>query len=82
VKTLPNAELVEVVLQDYGYIRGSSRNAIDFLVVKFVNFILPKKYYTLKPGILGMITRIDQTRRNAMAQIQCIVKKKDTIAIT
>lgn len=84
VKSLPNAEVVEVILHDHEYNRAKLRFGQDFGLLKFagaisspLRLISPQKHNSLKRRILRKI-KIDQTLKpNTLAQIQCIVKKKN-----
>jgi SAM-dependent methyltransferase len=82
--SLPNGQLVSIVLQDQGYDRGILRHGL-FPPSRWARYCL-RVYYALRrisgftmPAVgrlLSHYTPVDQTRRsNAVAQIQCIVKK-------
>lgn len=84
VKTLPNGEVVSLVLQDQGYDRRIMKHGLtgEYKVARFLlracNYLRRKLNWNTT-GLVNFLSRygtIDQTRRpEALAQIQCIVKK-------
>lgn len=85
-RSLPDGELVSLVLQDHGYDRRLMRHGPIGPIAKILRFILransslQRRIGFSLPFLAPMLERftlVDQTRRpDVLAQIQCIVKKR------
>ena len=84
VKSLPNAELVSLTLQDHNYDRRLMTHGL-LPRPSWLGKTLLRAYRSLKRRtgmsyqvmdlIANRYTAIDQTKESALAQIQCIIKK-------